>query len=283
MSVCGNRVSVADIDDASCHNRSMANVDKHAPGAFCWIELSTSDQDGAKHFYSSLFGWTISDMPMGPNDFYTIFRIDGKDAAAAATLRPEQVSQGLPPHWLIYMAANSADETAERAAHAGGTVMAPPFDVFNAGRMAVVQDPTGAMFSIWQANMNTGIGIAGVDGSLCWADLSTPDADRAKQFYSDVFGWNISTENDPSGYLHIKNGEEFIGGIQPAAHRNPNAPPHWLAYFLVSDCNAFAARAKELGAQLLVEPMSMEKVGRMSVMADPQGAVFAIFQPERKA
>jgi len=260
----------------------MPHIEKHAPGAFTWIELSTSDQDAAKRFYSSLFGWTINDMPMGPNDFYTIFRIDGRDAAAAATLRPEQASQGVPPHWLIYIAVASADETAERAAHAGGTVVAPPFDVFEAGRMAVIQDPTGAMFSIWQANKNTGIGIAGVDGTLCWVDLSTPDPDRAQQFYSDVFGWTISTEDDPSGYLHIKNGGEFIGGIQTSAQRNPNAPPHWLAYFLVSDCDASAARAKELGAHLLVEPMSLEKVGRFSIVADPQGAVFALFQPEQK-
>jgi hypothetical protein len=260
----------------------MPNIDKHAPGSFTWIELSTTDQNAAKNFYGSLFGWTANDMPMGPGDFYTIFRIDGKDAAAAATLRPDQRERGVPAHWMIYVATNSADKTAERAAQAGGAVVAPPFDVFTAGRMAVIQDPTGAMFSIWQANKNTGIQIAGVDGTLCWADLSTSDPERAKQFYSDLFGWQITTENDPSGYLHIKNGEEFIGGIQPAAQRNPNAPPHWLAYFLVSDCDASATRAKDLGASLYAGPMSIENVGRMAVIADPQGAVFSLFQPERK-
>jgi predicted enzyme related to lactoylglutathione lyase len=257
----------------------MPHIDKHVPGSFIWIELSTTDQNAAKSFYGSLLGWTPNDMPMGPDDFYTIFRLEGKDAAAACTLRPDQLERGVPAHWMIYVAADSADKSADRAAQLGGTVIAPPFDVFTAGRMAVIEDPTGATFALWQANQNIGIQIAGVDGTLCWADLSTSDPERAKQFYSDLFGWHITTENDPSGYLHVKNGEEFIGGIQPAAQRNPNAPPHWLAYFLVSDCDASAARAKDLGASLYAGPMSIENVGRVAVIADPQGAVFAIFQP----
>jgi uncharacterized protein len=143
--------------------------------------------------------------------------------------------------------------------------------------------PPARRFAVWQANKSIGIQIAGVDGSLCWADLSTSDPERAKQYYSDLFGWEITTENDPSGYLHIKNGEELIGGIQPLASRSPNAPPHWLAYFLVADCDASAAQATQLGATVYAGPMSIENVGRMAVVADPQGAVFALFQPEPKA
>jgi predicted enzyme related to lactoylglutathione lyase len=261
----------------------MPHFDKHAPGSFTWIELTTTDQNAAKSFYGSLLGWAVNDMPMGPDDFYTIFRLDGKDAAAACTLRPDQRERGVPAHWMIYVAVESAYAAADRAAQAGGTVLAPPFDVFDAGRMAVLEDPTGATIAVWQANKSIGIQIAGVDGSLCWADLSTSDPERAKQYYSDLFGWEITTENDPSGYLHIKNGEELIGGIQPLASRNPNAPPHWLAYFLVADCDASAALAKQLGATLYAGPMSIENVGRMAVVADPQGAVFALFQPEPKA
>jgi len=257
----------------------MAHIDKHAPGSFCWIELGTSDQNAAKTFYSSLFGWTVQDFPMGPNDFYTMFLLDGRNAAAGYTLRPGQKAQGVPPHWMLYVATDSADDSANRAAQAGGNVLAPAFDVFDVGRMAVLQDPTGAVFSVWQPKSHTGTGIAGVDGTMCWVDLSTPDPGRAKQFYSDVFGWQIAPgENDPSGYLHIKNGEEFIGGIPPSAYRNPSTPPHWLAYFLVSDCDASTAKAQELGANVLMPPMTMENVGRWSVVADPQGAVFAIFQ-----
>ena len=256
----------------------MPNIDKHPAGAFCWVELATTDQAAAKTFYSSLFGWNANDLPMGPGEHYTIFQLQGRAAAAGYTLRPER-SPAVPPHWMPYICVNSADEAAARAAQAGGKVLDQPFDVFDAGRMAVVQDPTGATFSLWQPKSNQGIGIAGVDGSLCWVDLVTGDAERARRFYSDVFHWRIMPgENDPSGYLHIKNGETFIGGIPPAGPR-PGVPPHWLLYFLTSDCDASVDKAKSLGAKVHYGPETMENVGRWAVVADPQGAVFAIFQP----
>ena len=242
--------------------------------------MGTTDQPAAKSFYQSLFGWTPADMPMGPTDFYTIFKLEGRDAAAAYTLRPEQRSQGVPPHWMLYMMAASADDAAKRAAEVGGTVIVAAFDVFDAGRMAVLQDPTGAVFTVWEPKRSTGIGIAHVDGTLCWADLSTPDPQRASKFYSDLFGWQIVTDDeDPEhNYLHIKNGEHFIGGIPPASHRQPGTPPHWLPYFNTSNCDATADKAKQMGAKLYLPPMTFENIGRFAVLADPQGAVFALFQ-----
>ena len=261
------------------YNPLMPNIDRHPPGAFCWIELATSDQAAAKTFYSALFGWTANDMPMGPSDFYTIFRLDGRDAAAGYTIRPEDRAQGVPPHWMMYIAVQSADETAARAGRLGGKIIAPPFDVFEAGRMALIADPAGAMFSLWQPKKNLGIGIAGVPGTLCWSDLSTADPEAAIRFYEGLLGWKITPgENDPSGYLHIKNGEQFIGGIPPRTNRDPHAPPHWLPYFLVAGCDASIAKAQQLGAKVCLPPMTLEKVGRFAVLADPQGAVFAIFQ-----
>lgn len=257
----------------------IPNIDRHKPGSFCWFELATSDQNAAKKFYSSLFGWEPNDNPMGPDMVYTIFKLDGRDAAAAYTLMPDMVQQGIPPNWALYVWVDSADETAAKATAAGGTVLAGPFDVFDFGRMAVVKDPTGAVIQLWQSKQNQGTGIAGVPGTVCWAELSTPDAAKASEFYKAVFGWEIMPGQDNSGYLHIKNGEDFIGGIPPAQFRDPNAPPHWLLYFLVTDSDAATAKAKELGATVYMEPMSMENVGRWSVAADPQGAVFALFQP----
>src|SRR6202022_4695047 len=175
-----------------------------------------------------------------------------------------------------YVAVESADASARRAAELGGSVLAQPFDVHDAGRMSVVRDPTGAVFSVWEAKKHRGIGITGVDGTLCWADLSTPDSQRASSFYSDLFGWKIVEDRDdptPSGYLHIVNGEEFIGGIPPAAQRDRNVPPHWLLYFAVSDCDALTAKAQQLGANIHFGPMTIENVGRMAFLADPQGAV----------
>ncbi|HYL09620.1 MAG TPA: VOC family protein [Candidatus Acidoferrales bacterium] len=258
----------------------MANIEKHAPGAFCWIELATTDQEAAKRFYGEIFGWTVNSFPIGPNDFYTIFQLGGRDAAAACTLRPEQTARGVRPHWNLYIAVESADQVAARAAELGGKVLAPPFDVFDAGRMANLQDPTGANFSLWQPKKNRGTGIAGVEGTLCWADLGTPDQARAGQFYADLFGWKMMKEDeDPAhNYWHIKNGEEFIGGIPPAGQSQPGTPAQWTAYFTVSDCDATATKAKQHGAKLYMPPMDFEDVGRMSILADPQGATFAIFK-----
>ncbi|PYT94283.1 MAG: VOC family protein [Acidobacteria bacterium] len=258
----------------------MPNIEKHAPGDFCWIELATTDQAAATAFYSKIFGWTFNDYPIGPGQVYTVFQLDGRDTAAACALRPDQAARGVPPHWNLYVAVESADATAARAEHLGARVLASPFDVFDAGRMAVIQDPTGAAISIWQAIHHLGTGISASHGTLCWADLSTPDQARAGQFYSDLFGWQIMKEDeDPAhNYWHIKNGEEFIGGIPPSSHHKPGVPAHWLAYFTVSDCDATAAEAKNLGATLYMPPTDFEDVGRISIMADPQGAAFAIFK-----
>lgn len=258
----------------------MSHVDKHAPGDFCWMELATTDQNSAKHFYGSLFGWVADDMPMGPDSYYTIFRLEGRDSGAAYTMGPDKRGQGVPPHWNLYIAVENADAAADKAAKLGAKVIAPAFDVFDAGRMAVLQDPTGAIFTAWQAKKNAGIGIVRSHGAFCWADLTTPDAPRAQKFYSDMFGWKIAPGKgqDADGYLHIQNGENFIGGIAPAQQRDPKAPPHWLIYFTVTDVDATAAQAKKLGATFHLPPMTMEGVGRMAVMADPQGAVSAIFK-----
>jgi predicted enzyme related to lactoylglutathione lyase len=257
----------------------MAYVEKHAPGSFCWLELATTDQNAAKQFYSSLFGWIINDFPMGPDGVYTMFNLEGRNAAAAATMNPQMQQQGVPPHWTLYMATDNADQTAAKTTQAGGKVLAAPFDVFDFGRMAALQDPTGASFCVWQPKQHTGTGITGVPGTLCWADLMSPDQARASKFYTAVFGWEISPGQDNTGYLHIKNGAEFIGGIPPAEHRPPNVPPHWMLYFYVEDCDASTGKAKNLGAKVLMEPMAVQKVGRMSIVDDPQGAGFALFQP----
>lgn len=145
----------------------MTNIDKHPAGSFCWIELHASDQNAAKKFYCTLFDWQAHDEPMGPEGVYTMFRLDGRDAGAGCSLRPEERSQGVPPHWMLYIAVDNADAAVTKAQQLGGKIIAPAFDVMEAGRMAVIQDPTGAMFCIWQANKSKGIAISGVSGTLC--------------------------------------------------------------------------------------------------------------------
>ena len=259
----------------------MNSTTKH--GSFCWMELGTTDQAGAKKFYSDLFGWTVDDSPIGPDEYYSMFKLDGKDAAAGYTLRKDQQAQGVPPHWMLYIATDNVDDSARQATELGGTVIVQPFEVMDIGRMAVVQDPTGATFCMWQAKKQSGIGVKSVDGAFCWADLNTQNVARASEFYTKLFGWTLDKgENDSSGYLHIKNGDEYIGGIPPSDQVPPNAPPHWLLYFETSNCDASVDTAKRNGAKICFGPVSMEGVGRFAVVTDPQGAAFALFQSARK-
>jgi predicted enzyme related to lactoylglutathione lyase len=133
----------------------------------------------------------------------------------------------VPPHWNLYISVDSADNTAKRAGELGGKIIAAPFDVMTFGRMAVIQDPTGAVFCVWQPGSNPGSTVKGESGTVCWADLSTPDPSRAKPFYESLLGWKIGpVEPYPPDYLVIKNGEEPIGGVTPVAYRNANVPPH---------------------------------------------------------
>jgi len=255
-------------------------VDTKANGRFCWFELGTSDQAAAKKFYGEVFGWTAHDTDMGPGGVYTIFKLGNDDVAAAYTLQPEMKAAGVPPHWMIYMRVADADQAAARAASLGGKVEKPPFDVGPSGRMSLIADPTGAMFCVWQPGATPGVTVAAKPGTAVWADLSTPDQMRAAKFYGDLFGWKIVDGKNMAvskggDYAHIVNGEEFIGGIPPAEHRDPHMPAHWLTYFDVADYEATVAKVKSLGGRVQDEH-EMKDVRRFAYLADPQGTAFAI-------
>jgi len=255
----------------------MPKIEASREGTFCWPELATTDQTAAKQFYQILFGWGLNEFPIGPDAIYSIFTKNGEDAAAACTIRPEQTAAGVPPNWLLYVAVDNADETAGYVSGLGGTLIAEPFDVGASGKMAVIQDPGGAVFALWQANEHKGIGIANEPGALCWAELNTPDPSKITTFYEGLLGWELT--GDQSGYLHIKCGDDFIGGIPPAEAFDPKARPNWLTYFQAADCNAATAQAQQMGAKVYFGPQRIDKVGNISVLADPQGAVFALFTP----
>lgn len=262
----------------------MPNVNDHKPGSFCWVELGTTDQQAAKQFYGHLFGWTANDMPMGPDEFYTMFKLNARDVAAAYKLRPGQLQMNVPPHWMLYIAVADVDTAAKRAADLGGTVIVAPFDVFTAGRMTVVQDPTGAIFSMWEAREHKGIQVQQEEGAFCWADLLTKDRDRAAEFYSALFGWTIEKEDESQHhYYHVKNGEEYIGGMPAPDQQLPGTTPHWSVYFQTANCEQQTAQAQSLGAKTLVANVKHENVGTLSIVLDPQGATFCLFQSARRA
>ncbi len=259
-------------------------ISKHTPGTFCWVELGTTDQDAAKKFYSELFGWSVNDFPMGPEGVYTMFQLKGRDVAAAYKLGEEQLSLGIPPNWGLYVSVEDADASAKAIAEAGGSLMVEPFDVFEFGRMAVAKDPTGAIFSIWQARNHIGVGIVNELNTMCWQELATRDLDTAKKFYSTVFGWDPQTkEDDGMRYteVHLKNDDAkpmAFAGMYLMMPQMEGVPPHWIPYFAVSDCDATVEKAKSLGGQIHVPPMDIPNVGRFSMMTDPQGAAFSVIK-----
>lgn len=217
---------------------------------------------------------------MGPGEVYTMFELNGRSTGGAYRVGPGSPMANIPPHWALYIAVASADETTQKAVAAGAALINGPFDVSDYGRMAVMQDPAGAVFCIWEAKRHAGILVSHEPGAFCWADLSTADPSKAKAFYEQIFGWTITTgEGDPSGYLHLQNGHAFIGGIQALSQRNPHAPAHWLVYFQAADCAGLAHKAAGLGAKIIIPAVSMPNVGIFSILADPHGAIFALYEP----
>jgi predicted enzyme related to lactoylglutathione lyase len=255
----------------------MGERSSYKPGTFSWVDLSTSDPEGAKTFYEALFGWTHEDIPTG-NGAYTMFRLNGKDVAAVSQQQPQESGQGIPPHWNNYVTVEDVDASAAKASELGATVLIEPFDVLEAGRMAVVADPTGAVFMLWQPKNHIGANVVNEPGSLTWNEEGTKDTTSAKDFYSSLFGWSYE-DFDGGAYTVIRVGDKSNGGIRPQTEQEAAIPPNWLAYFAVEDCDASAARAGELGGTAMVPPMDVPvgEGGRIAVIADPQGAVFGLF------
>jgi predicted enzyme related to lactoylglutathione lyase len=249
----------------------MGERSSHPPGAFSWADLSTTDPEAAKAFYTALFGWETDDQPVPGGAVYTMLSLDGRSVAALSAVQQE----GQPPAWNSYVTVESADAAASAAADAGGTVVMEPFDVMDAGRMAVVQDPTGAFFSVWEPRENIGAQFVNAPSALTINQLNTSDPERAQEFYAALFGWRIEpVEGGPVAYWGIYNGDRLNAGMM-ALPDEGGAPSHWLVYFGSEDVDDDADRIGELGGTVMAPPMSVPG-GRILVASDPQGAVFAL-------
>jgi predicted enzyme related to lactoylglutathione lyase len=249
----------------------MPQVSSYAPGTFCWTELATSDAASATAFYTQLFGWTATDVPMGDQGVYTKLQKNGSDVGALYE------KKDMHPHWLSYIAVVSADDTTKTAKDLGANVMAGPFDVFDLGRMSVITDPQGATFAIWEAKKQTGAGVTGETGTLVWNELATTDEDAALKFYTSLFPWR-SKSDDGLGmkYTEFHVGEKGIGGMYKLKPEMKGVPPNWIPYIAVDDCDATVAKAQSLGGSVMMPPMDIPKVGRFAVIGDPQGAAICV-------
>jgi uncharacterized protein len=280
----------------------MPERDGYLPGVPCWADTTQPNPQSALAFYSGLFGWDFEDvMPSGSPVSYFIARLRGGDVAAVGP-QPE----GSPPIavWNTYVAVESADEAAAKVLKAGGHVVMEPFDVTDAGRMAVFTDPEGAAFSVWQAKAHHGSRIVNEAGSVNFNTLNTRDEDGAKSFYGSVFGWEtldvggaemwrlpgygdhleeanpglrkrMAEMGAPQGF------EDVVAALVPITDDQGGVPASWGVTFAVEDADATAEKAAELGGKVVLAPIDGPWV-RMTVIADPQGATFTAskFVPE---
>jgi predicted enzyme related to lactoylglutathione lyase len=254
----------------------MHIVKGYPDGVFSWVDLSTTDTERAKAFYTGLFGWEYEDMPLGDFGFYTMYQIDGYNVAGMGPMSPDMQEQGVPPFWSSYVNHRDVDSIAAKTAEAGGTVIAPPMDIFESGRMAMFQDPTGAMFGVWQPNNHTGAQVVNHPNALVWNELQTRDGAAAQTFYGKVLGWEGQLNDDYVSFA--VDGRVQAGMIQMDENFPENVPSNWQPYFMVEDVEAYAAKAQELGGTLLMAPMDAGDIGTFAVVQDPQGAVFSIIK-----
>jgi predicted enzyme related to lactoylglutathione lyase len=257
----------------------MAERTEHTPGTFSWTDLTTTDQDAAKQFYTALFGWTYDDNPVGENMVYSMAVVDDKPVAAISPQPQQQREAGAPSSWNSYITVQSADDTLARAQELGATVHADAFDVMDAGRMGIIQDPQGAYVLVWEPKAHIGAGLVNAPGALTWNELATPDIDGATSFYSDLFGWTVTPfEGMETPYSVIKtSADRSNGGIRPTMP--PDSPPFWLAYFAVEDLDAALAKVGELGGNVILGSTDIG-MAKIAVVQDPQSAVFALYDGE---
>ncbi len=283
----------------------MPGRDGYITGVPCWVDTSQPDPGAAVDFYGGVFGWEFEDIvPPGPGPRYFLARLPGGEVAAVASIPDGAPSTAT---WDTYVWVESADETASKVLAAGGAVLKEPFDVMDAGRMAVLKDPEGAVFCVWQARSFKGARVVNEPGSLNFNDLHTRDAEGAKSFYGSVFGWGTLEldggfqawtlpgygdhlqANDPGLRERVAEAggptgfEDVVASIVPIAGDQPEVPAHWGVTFAVDDADAVASKADELGGTVVVPPFDAPWV-RMTVITDPQGATFVAskFVPENK-
>jgi predicted enzyme related to lactoylglutathione lyase len=283
---------------------------EYPPGVPCWIDTAQPDPEAAVQFYGGLFGWEFEDqMPSDAPGNYFMARLHGLDVAAIGSHPNEAPGT---PVWNTYIAVASADDAATKIANAGGSTLAEPFDIFDAGRTGIFSDPSGAVFSVWQAKQHIGAQLVNEPGTWNFSDLNTRDVEAATAFYGAVFGW-VAGELEGGGaeftFLRLPGYGDFLersvqpglragqeeagappefadvvaGLVKMTSDRFPDdVPPHWSVTFAVDDADATAARAQELGGTLMAPPMDAGPT-RITVVRDPQGAVFTAsrFYPER--
>lgn len=257
----------------------MPTVTSYVHGTPSWIDLATPDPAASRAFYGALFGWTFDEEDTDrPGVTYTMCRKGESAAAGIMLLSDEMAASGMPPVWTTYVTVDDLEARVAKVAGAGGQVLQPPMDVMDAGRMAVLSDPTGAVVCLWEKKEHIGSEVINEHGALTWNELISSDVPAVAAFYAEVLGWTSETAPMPMGDYTVfftpgGNERGIAGAMAPPME---GMPSFWGVYFAVDDCDATVAAATERGATVLAEPMDIPEVGRMAALLDPQGAAFSV-------
>jgi predicted enzyme related to lactoylglutathione lyase len=252
---------------------AMVTRDGYAPGTPSWVDLQSPDVGESVTWYAELFGWETGEAsPEGGG--YTPFTMRGVPVAGVGpTTEPGT------PGWTTYISVEDATRSANLVEMAGGTVLTAPIDVLDVGRMALVADPQGAVFALWQPRAHRGAGLVNEPGGFAWNELLSPDPTASRAFYARVFGWGANTmAMGPTEYTEWTLDGASVGGMMALGAPWPEGtPPRWIVYFSVADCDATAARVTATGGQVMAPPMDIPP-GRVALVADPHGAVFYVMK-----
>ncbi|MFC8451088.1 VOC family protein [Kitasatospora sp. NPDC057223] len=241
-------------------------------GGPCWAEIATSDPAAAKAFYGELFAWRAETDPRPEAGGYTMMMLGDAPAAGLSPL----YGPGQRTGWTVSFSVTDADATVAKVTAAGGRAVMEPMEVLDIGRFAVVADPSGAVFSLWQARSFAGAGVFNDPGALGWVELLTRDTEGSAAFYPAVLGWSV---NAGESYTQWGlDGADFGGMLAMGEQFPAHLPPHWLPYFAVADVDVTASRAAGLGGEVVMAPSSIGGVRRIAVLRDPQGGVFGVYQ-----
>jgi uncharacterized protein len=262
----------------------MPHVDSHTPATINWVDFVSTDLEAATGFYTGLFGWETEDMPMpGGEGIYRFFRLGGRDAAAGGTMPAEMAAQGIPSHWNVWVATDSAAEVVEKAAAAGGQVLMPPMTMGPSGTLAMVADPGGAAIGVWQADQHIGAGVVDEPGAMVWYEVNTRAFEECKRFYGQVVGWAAEPLEAPGiNYATWRLGDRTVAGMLEMNEQWEGIPSSWMVYFAVGDTDEAAKRATELGGSVGAPPFDTA-YGRIAVLADPAGGHFSVLTPAQAA
>lgn len=266
----------------------MSNDIRNLHGAFSWGELLTTDVEAAASFYQTLIGWRIKDMPAGEMGVYKILETAPQQGVGGIMALPPHTPPGVPPHWGWYITVDDIDAVAAKAKELGASLVYAVMEAPGVGRMTQIRDPQGAHVSFIQYNegFKDSGEVRNDHGAFSWGELMTRDVEASQAFYSALLGWDIMASpipgNESETYHSIKIADNrFVGGMMKMPAQAPeSAPPYWAAYVTVSDLDASVSQAKELGATLDYDPVHIPGVGRMTQVADPQGARLSLIQYE---